>query len=481
MTIRKLYTRLSWAGLTLAFIILTGFTQKTIRIKDGYNIGIHISGLKDTTIYLAIHTGDKIFMTDTSRLDENGQGHFTGDSLLAGGIYMIMLPGNSYFDILISDLQHFTLSTDTHNYAGNLRVNGAEETALYADYQQIMLHHQEEVKHLRERLSYNRFHPDSAKIISEQLKTVRQTQDREVRSLTDEHAGTFFAHVVQLSFPTKIPDFNIPDNIPNRDSIIWIRSLIYNQNHYFDQTDFGDARLIHAPLLADKISHYFLSVVSQHPDSLINKTDDLIKRSAVNDEMYHFVVSYLFNFFQTATGTGYEEAFLHLTRNYYLNGKAPWADASLLADLRKRTEKIDSTRPGHQAPDLKYISEKGKQIALSDLKGDRILVYFWDPDCHLCRQTTPVIKELFKKYKKDGFNVYAVFTGTDKVSWLEYLENEKTDWINVYDPESKMTYRRLFNFYRTPSMILLGNNRIIIAKELNSQELKKELSDHYGR
>jgi len=480
MKFKHTHIQLYLAGLGLAILLLSGFTVKSETIQNGYTININISGLKDTTIYLAIHTGDKIYMTDTTRLDENGSGSFTADSLLPGGIYMIMLPENSYFDLLISNQQHFTLHTDLNNYAENLEVNGADETALYAIYQQIMIQQQKAEKRLRKQLSANRFHPDSAKIISEQLKSLRQKTDEEIHSLAEAHAGTFFAHVLRLSFPTRIPDFNIPDTVPNRDSVIWMRSLVYNQNHYFDQIAFDDPRLIHAPVLSDKISRYFLSIVSQQPDSIIKQVDYLISRAAVDKDMYRFVLSYLFNFFQTATGTGYEQTFLHLTRNYYLNGKAPWAGNALLADLRNRTEKIDSTLPGHQAPDLKYISEKGKQIALSDLKGDRILVYFWDPECSLCRQTTPVINELYNKYRKKGFNVYAVYTGNDKNSWLEYLDQHKNDWINVYDSGNKMTYRRLFNFYRTPEMILLGNNRTIIAKDLEKQNLINLLDKYYG-
>jgi len=80
------------------------------QLKNGYEIDITISDLQDSTVYLAYHLGDKQFIKDTIKLDRAGHGIIRGQETLPQGIYMIVLPGRKYFELLVSANQHFSLS-----------------------------------------------------------------------------------------------------------------------------------------------------------------------------------------------------------------------------------------------------------------------------------------------------------------------------------------------------------------------------------
>ncbi|HOG57814.1 MAG TPA: DUF4369 domain-containing protein, partial [Bacteroidales bacterium] len=69
----------------------------------GYEISVNVSGLSDSTIFLAYHFGDKQYIQDTVVLDSSGNAVFSGQEALPQGIYMIVLPGKQYFEILMSD------------------------------------------------------------------------------------------------------------------------------------------------------------------------------------------------------------------------------------------------------------------------------------------------------------------------------------------------------------------------------------------
>ena len=43
-----------------------------------YEINISIPGLRDSTLFLAYHYGDKQYIKDTLKLDSKGNGAFTG-------------------------------------------------------------------------------------------------------------------------------------------------------------------------------------------------------------------------------------------------------------------------------------------------------------------------------------------------------------------------------------------------------------------
>jgi len=72
------------------------------QVKKGYEVNLTIDGLRDSTVYLAYHLGDKQYIQDTLILDSAGKTVIEGENPLPQGIYMVVLPGRNYFEILIS-------------------------------------------------------------------------------------------------------------------------------------------------------------------------------------------------------------------------------------------------------------------------------------------------------------------------------------------------------------------------------------------
>ena len=93
-------------------------------MKKGYEIAVNISGLQDSTVFLAYHLGDKQYIKDTIRLDSKGSAVFSGEEALPQGIYMIVLPGKQYFEILMSADQYFSASCSYPDYFNTLEFLG---------------------------------------------------------------------------------------------------------------------------------------------------------------------------------------------------------------------------------------------------------------------------------------------------------------------------------------------------------------------
>ena len=67
---------------------------------------------------LAYYFGGKQYATDTA-LVNNGKFIFEGDKILDGGMYLIVLNDQQYFDIIVSE-QHFSFSTSVNNLVGDM-------------------------------------------------------------------------------------------------------------------------------------------------------------------------------------------------------------------------------------------------------------------------------------------------------------------------------------------------------------------------
>ena len=100
--------------ITLLFIICFSITsvsfsqskfglKKTSNLtKAGYSITGEIEGLQDTSIILAYYFGGKQYATDTTEVIE-GKFLFEGEKELQGGMYLVVLSNQQYFDMIVSE------------------------------------------------------------------------------------------------------------------------------------------------------------------------------------------------------------------------------------------------------------------------------------------------------------------------------------------------------------------------------------------
>ena len=100
--------------------------------KDGYKISGEVTGLKDSTVMLAYYFGGKQYATDTANV-VNGKFLFKGNTKLPGGMYLVVLSENNYFDIIISE-QYFSFSTKLDDLIGSMKFKNSKENPPLYEY-----------------------------------------------------------------------------------------------------------------------------------------------------------------------------------------------------------------------------------------------------------------------------------------------------------------------------------------------------------
>ncbi|MGE0079332.1 MAG: redoxin domain-containing protein [Bacteroidales bacterium] len=454
----------------LVFTVALVFAQ-----KPAYRIEVQIEGLKDTSLLLGYHYGDKKFVTDTAKVDSKGVAVFTGDSLLKGGIYLVILPEKTFFEILVSDNQHFSVKTTKENFHENIKFKNSSENEAFLDYQNFMIDMQKRNKELSDQMKEAL--KDTVK--SQELKGKLNDLNAEVikywDSVIDKHKGEFLGSLVKAMKNVDIPEYTVPENATNPDSLRWAHGYQFNKVHYFDNIDFSDSRLLRTPILEGKINTYFDRVLIPNPDSIIPQAIDLIEKSKANKEMFQYVLSFLSNKFITSERMGMDGVFVVIAEKYYLSGEAWWADQKMIDKFKERVSALKPNLIGNIAPDLWLPNEHGKYFRLSDVKAKITVVYFWDPECGHCKKITPELKKTYDKYKSKGLSVYGVYTQGDQPKWMEYIEKNGLTWLNVWDPTFSSNFRNLYDIYSTPVMFVLDSNKKIIIKRISVETLNQYL------
>ena len=451
--------------LSLVPVFLSG------QFKNGYEINVTIMDLQDSTVFLAYHLGDKQYIKDTAKLDRSGNGIFRGQQTLPQGIYMIVLPGRKYFEILISDNQRFSLNCTFSDYFNTLKFTGSKENSAFVEYQKNWVTMQQTAIAISKRIQNNKQNNDSLKILGSVQKLQEENMKAYLKSVVKANEGNFLGTLVKGLLPIDIPKFTIPIGYKNPDSIRWVMNYNYNKNHFFDNIDLNDERLIRTPLLYSRLDSFFTNVLIQSPDTINKEIDKLINKCSSNYKMFQFVSVYLFNHFRESEIMGHDAVMVKIADDIYLSGKADWVTREFKDDLRKQIDLIRPNLIGKKAENMVMDSYKGIFVSLYDVEKDFTVLYFWEPNCGHCQEATPKLKAYYDKPKDYSLEVFAVCTTADKEKWTKYIEDNKITWINGWDPKRISHFDFYYNVQSTPTIYVLDKNKKIIAKKLAVEEI----------
>jgi peroxiredoxin len=448
------------------------FSQNSL--ANGYEIKVKVEGLGNDTIYLGNHYGEKQYVRDTIKLDGEGWGVFKGKDSLPGGIYLIVLPGKTYFEIIVNE-QKFTVETDTLDYVQHMKITGSLENKLFNEHQKYLMEKSKQTQAVKARMDANKDNKDSTEI----LRKLMVDYDKEVKQyrlkLMADHPKTFMAKIIRTMQEPEVPE--APKDSEGRiDSTFQFR---YYKSHYLENVDFSDDRLLRTPLFYNKVKTYTQQLTVPMPDSIIRAVDTILIKSMANKEVFKYSVSTLANFYETSNIMGYDKIFVHIAENYYLTDKAYWADSALKAKIHERVMKIKPTILGVPAHDLAMPDTGLKMHSLYGLKAKYTILVFWDPTCSHCKTELPKLSHYYDSARTKGIDVqiFAVGIESDIELWKKFIRDNKLKFLNVSDLYNQTNFRNYYDIYSTPVIYLLDEKKQIIAKRLDTDKIRDFISN----
>ena len=446
--------------------------------KSGYQIDVTIHGLQDSTLFLAYHLGDKQYIKDTIKLNSTGHGKFVGKEVLPQGIYMVVLPGRKYFELLVSNDQFFELDCSYTDYFNTLKFTGSDENTAFVEYQKKWLAMQQQAGSVAKRLQDNKNNNDSLKILNSLQKLQEDNMKAYLTSVVTINKDNLLATLVKALLPIEVPEYIAPAGSQNPDSVKWVHNYNYNKDHFFDNVSLTDERLLRTPILYARLNTFFTNVVIQSPDSINREIDKIVHKCQSDYKIFQFVAVYLFNHFRESEIMGHDAVMVKLADDIYLSGKADWVTKEFKDDLRKQIDLIRPNLIGKKAENLIMDSYKGIYVSLYDVEKEFTILYFWEPDCGHCQVETPKLKAYYDKAKNENIEVFAVCTTADKDKWTKYIEDNKLTWINGWDPKRASHFDYYYNVQSTPMVYILDRNKKIIAKKLAVEDIGSYIENY---
>lgn len=444
------------------------FMLTTLTAQEGYRIEIDIEGYDQSELYLGYHYGEKQYLKDTASVNSQGKYVFEGDEALPGGVYLVvMAPDNNFFQLLVSEEeQRFSMQTNAENPAQYATFRNAPDNTLFYEYMRFL----DEQKPAADKLSQQMEAAEGK--AKERLQAKRQKLDEKVqnyqRSTIEKHPNTLTAAIIKANMPIDVPEYEGEKQKVQR------KKWMYTREHYFDNIDLTDPRMLRTPFLFQRVDYFVNKLQVRHPDTIAQAIDEVLRQMEPAEETFQYYLIHFLNKYAKSKVVGMDAVYVHLVKEYYEKGKAPWTEEKQLKKIIDNAKTLEPLLIGKVAPNITLETREGETVDLHDIQAPMTVLYFWRYDCGHCKKSTPKMNEFYEAYKDKGVELVAVcakFTDEIEGCWDYVDEKEIGDWMHMVDTYHQSRFMKVYDIKSTPQIYILGEDKTILSKKIGAEQL----------
>jgi len=408
--------------------------------SKGYEIGFKSQNVKDKYIYLTGIYGNKPFIIDSAKYSKKQYVFKNNKEVLPSGFYFIETKnGTVLADFIVDQTRTFTIDI-TEN---QMIFTNSEENVVYQQFK---------------------------KDLSTGSDLWHYTY-----TIPESLLGKY---ILAQYIPVPIPEFHWGSH-EGREAAAQ-QYYLYLINHYFDNVDFKDIRLIRTPLDVDLKAFFMESLYPQTAENVIASIENLFKRILDNTpspeqiDIKDFYLKKLIHLYMTADSK-FDEVFVYLIDNYVSNiTQSEFIADSEIIVFKRIADRMRKTFVGQTVPPFESYTLDHYKISTAEIPTKYTLLWFWDPDCEHCIEYTPILCDFYTRYHNlYDFEVIAYSITEDYDRWIAFIKEHHLEWFNTsyaieepnYDPVE------FFNFNDTPAIFILDKQHKIVARQFDLDEL----------
>jgi peroxiredoxin len=129
---------------------------------------------------------------------------------------------------------------------------------------------------------------------------------------------------------------------------------------------------------------------------------------------------------------------------------------ALLVLIAFSTVAYSAQEMNQPAPDFTLKSLSGKNLKLSEYRGNVVLLNFWASWCGPCREEMPLLNYLHNRYEAVGFVVLGVNVEEQSEMARSYIVDRPVDFPILLDNTNEVS--KLYKVIAMPSTVLIDRN-----------------------
>lgn len=240
----------------------------------------------------------------------------------------------------------------------------------------------------------------------------------------------------------------------------------YLVRHYWDGFDFADTANLYKPEVTEQALSDYLNLMKYvTPEMADSVLTQLVRKTEVNKEVEtHYVGLFEKYLYEPESPVCDEELYIPVLRAVLASPLLEEVDKVRPAYL---LELVLRNRVGRRATDFVYTLADGQTGRLHGVEAEFLLLYFYDSDCHVCRETvrelsaSPLVKRLISENR---LKVLAVYTEGDEAAWRAHLPEMPADWIVSYDDAVSVKSEEIYDLKSMPTLYLLDKHKKVLLK-----------------
>lgn len=475
--------------IALLFISVGAHAQK-IKFK--------VNNLKDTTVFLVKYYGKGMYYADTAVM-KNGICEFDGKKQKAG-VLALLLPGQKYFDFIYNN-EEIHIEATSPDLATSLVVKKSEENKIFAEYVRFLSKQRGEVNDLSTKRNAYKKEDKEYKDLSAKMDALSKQVVEYQKTLIKTHEKLFVSKVVKLSMEVEVPE--APRDATGKliDSTFTYR---YFRDHYFDNVDLKDDRMLNTPMFHTKLEDFFSKkMLLQIPDTVVKYAYWFCDQLDPTSELFKYCVTHITSTYEKSNLINMDKVFVRMGQRYYCpkqedgKSKAFWMEDDKLIDLCEKVNRNRYLVQGEMPPNVSLRDTTDVNYKdFYSIKAEYTVLYFWDADCGHCKTSTPKLQTLYEqKLKNRNVEVFAVAkaVGDEEFKkWKAFIKEKNLTFINValtdklyklatqdaravvpkYTSLEALNYQETYDIFSTPKVFILDKNKQIVAKQLSISQLE---------
>lgn len=219
-------------------------------------------------------------------------------------------------------------------------------------------------------------------------------------------------------------------------------------------------------------TEYFKNFDTKDSSSIDSAIKSLYDKSIQDKDLYTSLFSELYLFFKYSQDNNLKKRAVTLANNYILNRPEIWNE-DYIAHITKSRISAQKNPIGRVAQELSLSNLKGRKVVTNKIVADSIILVFFDFNCPVCVKE---IKELQKKhslYKEKGVKIVLIYTGQNFEGLKIFFKENKIEWVTLWDKDRKAKIFEKYDLTEIPAIYLLNSNKVVIAKDINIEQLIK--------